>query len=151
MGMESRWEKQSRKKQSNITYPQMMAINRHRDTVVETHTHTHSPYQIPNVMKTTENLHVSRASLNVCLYVSRGWWILSTSLCVTSPSHRLPELPHTSTHSHLLPFRSVKTFVTASAAPPLSAEGHLSMEACTCVCTYGSVWETPLGKWCVKK
>lgn len=52
------------------------------------------------------------------------------SLCVSSPCRRLSQQLHTSTNSHLLPFQSVKTFVTASAAPPLCAEGHLSADAC---------------------
>lgn len=54
------------KKHSNITYPQMSPINRHRHTVVDT---THTPHQIPDVVKTAENLHLSRVSVSVCLYL----------------------------------------------------------------------------------
>lgn len=48
------------------TYPQMSPINRHRHTVVDT---THTPHQIPDVVKTAENLHLSRVSVSVCLYL----------------------------------------------------------------------------------
>lgn len=86
-------------------------------------------------MKTAENPHLSRVSVSVCLY------LLILSPCVASSCRRLSEQPHTSTNSHLLPFQSVKTFVTAAAAPPLCAEGHLSVDACVRVCAHIGVYE----------
>lgn len=53
-------------KKHNITYPQMIPINRHRHTVVDS---THTPHQIPDVVKTAENLHLSWVSVSVCLYL----------------------------------------------------------------------------------
>lgn len=143
-----------RKKQSNITYPQMMAINRHRDTVVETHTHTHSPYQIPNVMKTTENLHFPD--------VFEGMPVFSheddeSSLCPSVYHPHVAIYPSSFTHQQTLTF-SPSSLSKLSSLPLLLLPCLLKVtwvrmhaHARVCVCTSGSVWETPLGKWWAKK